>query len=389
MLRSEGAVVLMEPLLRALLAHDAGLTVILYINPELIPRVHAPREAGDRVRVIPYRPSGMLTRLAWEQIALPRIVRRERADVLLSVGNTGPLFPGCRQILYVQQSVPFSDFLPTHHRLRWRMFRGVYRTLIAVSQMGADRIVVFTSWLVAPLRRSIAGLKPARAYLVAPPGLPDLPETEPFGTPSVRLSAREREVLEQLDAWRLAGERILFYPSYLAPYKHLQYLAATVRNLHERGRAVRLVLTAGDDTPVPFPEPGDIMDAFDGFPRERVLLSGNLGRAAVAETYRRTDVLVFTSVVEALGLPLLEAMSQGVPIVATQSPDPGTRQAAFAREICGSAALYADHRNPVEFAERVEEILGKPDLRARLATAGRARAAEFSWAAHVAHVLES
>jgi glycosyltransferase involved in cell wall biosynthesis len=83
-------------------------------------------------------------------------------------------------------------------------------------------------------------------------------------------------------------------------------------------------------------------------------------------------LVVQPSFTEGFGLPPLDAMACGVPVLAAA--------AGALPEVCGDAAIYCDPRSPEDIAARMTQILGDAALRARMSIAGRQRAAHFSWA---------
>ena len=93
------------------------------------------------------------------------------------------------------------------------------------------------------------------------------------------------------------------------------------------------------------------------------------------------DVLVFPSLTETFGFPLVEAMAVGVPVVAADTP--------IHREICGDAALYFEPGNPEDVCARLLELDAEADLRARCRERGKARVTErFTWERHMRALID-
>ena len=91
----------------------------------------------------------------------------------------------------------------------------------------------------------------------------------------------------------------------------------------------------------------------------------------LATLYRGADLFVFPSIYEGFGFPMLEAMTNGVPVIAAKS--------SSLPEIGGEAALYFQPSDASELADAMRRVLGDAALRADLAERGRARAARFRW----------
>lgn len=105
----------------------------------------------------------------------------------------------------------------------------------------------------------------------------------------------------------------------------------------------------------------------------RVTFAGPVDDTALAELYRDATALCFPSVAEGFGLPVLEAMAAGAPVVASDLD--------VVREVAGDAALLVPARDRDALAFALARVATDTALRARLAAAGRARAATFTWAA--------
>ena len=103
----------------------------------------------------------------------------------------------------------------------------------------------------------------------------------------------------------------------------------------------------------------------------RVIRLGRVEDAGLAGLYAGALALCFPSVAEGFGLPVLEAMSAGLPVVASDIP--------VLHEVGGEAVLYARAGDPDSFSEPLATLAGDPAVRDRLAEAGRARAAGFTW----------
>ena len=95
--------------------------------------------------------------------------------------------------------------------------------------------------------------------------------------------------------------------------------------------------------------------------------------------YRGAIALAYPSLYEGFGLPVLEALQSGTPVL--------TSRASSLPEVAGDAALYVDPEDPADIAAGLERLLADADLRARLAAAGPARAAHFDWTASARQML--
>jgi glycosyltransferase involved in cell wall biosynthesis len=100
----------------------------------------------------------------------------------------------------------------------------------------------------------------------------------------------------------------------------------------------------------------------------------------LAVLYRLADAFVFPSLYEGFGLPPLEAMASGTPVV--------TSNVSSLPEVVGDAALLIDPYEPQSIADALRRILTEPSLRADLRARGLARARAFSWERSIRRVRE-
>ena len=103
----------------------------------------------------------------------------------------------------------------------------------------------------------------------------------------------------------------------------------------------------------------------------RIRLAGYVPDDELAALYAGCRLFCYPSLYEGFGLPVLEAMQSGAPVV--------TSDASSLPEVAGDAAVLVDPLSVTAIADAIARLLGDPDERERLRTAGRARAAQFSW----------
>lgn len=187
-----------------------------------------------------------------------------------------------------------------------------------------------------------------------------------------RLSDRQRE------ASRFAGVRpFVFHLSKFSERKNPWTILRAFAELRQRDRDLRLVLGgAGWQNPAVLQLLED-RDLSDG-----VVFPGFLEKEEIVELMNLAEVFVFPSFYEGFGMPNLEAMACGCPVV--------TSRAFAIPEIVGDAAItLQDHTDPSELADAVARVRDHPRLSARLVERGTARAGEFSWEESVDTILRA
>ena len=314
-----------------------------------------PRGAALDARPVRFPRSSRAARIAWEQFWLPQRLRRDGAALLHAPAYIAPLAAPCRVVLTLHDLHVFTH--PATCSFENRLY---YRLFLPRSVSRAAAVIVFSEHV----RRTVAARFPAAAARIAviPPGVdPGLaPVTDPARLEQVRT------------AWRLPPRFLLFVGD-LAPRKNLPRLldafarvAAAVPDLH-------LVLAglpaAGRRRP-----PLDRLCARLGL-AARVRRLGYVPRADLPALYTLAEALAYPSLDEGFGLPALEALACGCPVVC----GPGGTA-----EICGPAAVRCDPLDTAAIAAALHRQITAPEPRAVRAAAGSARLARYSWWTHVA-----
>jgi glycosyltransferase involved in cell wall biosynthesis len=303
---------------------------------ELAARLPALRPGGYAV----LRPPPALAHRAghaWEQVALP--VRAARMRALLCPANLAPL-------AHPRVTVVIHDAAVLRHP-GW--YSGAYaawqRLLLPAIARRAQRVVTVSEFS----RHELAELLGVDADVVA--GGVD----ERFSPAADPAPARR--------ALGLARPYVLTVASHTAR-KNLAALVPAARAL---ARDVDVVV-AGGHRPQ-FAREGGL---------EGLRLLGPVDDAHLPGLYAGAEAFALPSLYEGFGLPCIEAMASGTPVVASH--------AGALPETCGDAALLVDPASPGEVAEAVLSVLRSPEVAERLRGAGLARARGFTWARTAARI---
>jgi len=335
--------------IRHLVAHltDAlggdGLDVFLGADAELDvsgPTIH--RSA------LPLR--ARATRLPYEQIWLPLEARRAGVDVFHHPDPLALRIPAARRtVVTVHDLTPFL-FPDTFGSQRARYKQLVVRRAVA----GAHRVIADSDATRDDLI-NVLGVDPERVvtvHLAADEGW--RPLTDP-GTPAIHARLR------------LHGDYVLSVGTF-EPRKNLARLIEAYGMARRRGIRAPLVLVGPT---------GWKADAVGADParhgiEDHVVRTGFVSHDELRALYGRASAFVYPSLYEGFGLPVLEAMACGAPVIASST--------SAVSEVAGGAAAMIDPLDAGSIADAIEQVLGDGARRTDLRTRGLARAGEFSWA---------
>lgn len=178
------------------------------------------------------------------------------------------------------------------------------------------------------------------------------------------LADQERQRLRaQLLAAREAY--LLLHVGHNAPRKNVTVLYQALALVRQKGITARLLRIGGK----PSADQEQLIEHL-GI-EDAVTHISHVDNEELPAYYAAADVFAFPSLYEGFGIPLVEAMACGTPIVCSDS--------ALFREVCADAALYVDARRPEALAAAIEQILGAPVLAGELRARGLARAQQFTW----------
>jgi glycosyltransferase involved in cell wall biosynthesis len=303
-------------------------------------------------------------RMFWQNLFVPRLVERHRADTYISFSHYLPwtMPGGVHTVVGVSNLAPFSDAAvraETTFARRSRL-RLLKRTMLS-SARRASKVVALSQTCRDIL---VAHGIPAGKIVVIPNGV-DMPA----GPPAAKA--------DMASAYGIADDYLL-YVSNFHRYKNFERLVEAYAQLPEPlRRRYRLVLVGYPDDAGYF---ADVQARIESLGiRDQVQLIPGLESARLGSLYAHATLFVFPSLVETCPNILLEAMSYGAPVL--------TGQIGPMTEFGGAAARYFDPLSPASIARQISETLAEPQALPALRERSRAQAQRYRWDDFTAKVV--
>ncbi len=324
---------------------DEPSDLVVFVAPE---SRHLLPDMPERWRVVEVDAGGYTVK---EQLAMPIAAQRAGVKLLHVPHYVVPLlYPG-RIVVTVHDiiHVLFPEFLPHPWAFAYA------RRFIRAAVRRARRVIAVSETTSRDLQR-LFGAAPERLTVI------------PHGVDEVFLepadAVRDEQVLRRLS---VASPYLLHIGNH-KPHKNAEGLLKAYQVLvHDgRGETPPLVMAGG------FAPEGDLCRRAAAMGLAgRVVCLGHVSRTELAALFHRATAFVYPTLYEGFGLPVLEAMACGVPVIAGD--------VAAVREVTGDAVVRVNPRDVVELAAAVRRILEQPETRAHLVEKGRRRATGFRW----------
>jgi glycosyltransferase involved in cell wall biosynthesis len=290
-------------------------------------------------------------RLPYEHFAIPALGRRERRDLFHFLDHIISVIPPAPKSIVTLHELATFRFGDTFGK-----FRGRYK--LAMTRMSVRRATLV-----------IANSKATRDDLVTHLGVPATKiRVVYYGLNPIFAPVRERAVLDAARARHGLPERFLIFVGTIEPRKNLDRVIqayALARRLY--GIDIPLVLAG---------QLGWLYERTIQLPRvlgieEHVRFVPYIPQADLPAVYSQSDGLVFPTLYEGFGLPIIEALGCGAPVL--------TSRTSAMPEVAGGLAVLVDQFDVESIAQGLHGLLADRDYRVRTAEFGPSWASEFTW----------
>jgi glycosyltransferase involved in cell wall biosynthesis len=304
--------------------------------------------ANVRIGYAPVSSVSRVQRLGWELTGLPLQARRDRVTLLHSLGTTSPLTSAMPRVVTVHDLI-YEHFPEAFPGIR----TPVLRRLIPRMLRRAQRVISDSE----ATRRDVVGLYGVDAELA------DVVHLGP-GRPPVTLDDEQARALRSAVG---AQAPYLLSVATSQPHKNLQRLIEAFARVTQQRPGMRLVLVGGaGQAQAQLAEVASTAGV-----SEAISFTGWVDDRTLDAVYAGAELFVYPSLCEGFGLPLLEAMERGVPVLSSRDTS--------LPEVGGEAVEYVDATSVDELADAIGRLLADPARRAELVALGHTQFGRFGW----------
>jgi len=334
----------MQCLVEAVLARDSGHEFLLILPPD----------AQEMMSVNGHRATKLPCELKYysvrEQVELPRILRANKIDLLHSPHFLLPVRRSCACVVTIHDVI----YLACKEDLPSRAGRLYYHGMMATSVRLADRIITVSEFSKADIVRRLR-VDPRKIDVIHSGISPALQR--------VTDSSRLEKVRQKF----FIDKEFILYAGIYKPRKNHAGLLRAFRHLMANGLCAKLVIAG----PMNEGEAELKKLARDLEISKSVIFTGRVDDTDLCALYSTARVYACPSLYEGFGFTVLEAMACGTPVVCSRETS--------LPEVAGDAAVYADSRDPQEFAQALSRAFNDEELRTELVEKGYKNCSRFSW----------
>jgi glycosyltransferase involved in cell wall biosynthesis len=292
-------------------------------------------------------------RLIWEQFSLPQFVRDHNVDIIFCPTDIASLFSPGKTVLAIRNlNVYIGNDLK--RGLGYFINRKlILRTMTWISAKKASRVIFMSNYMRSVVCRQLS--IPYSKTEVIHHGLkPDF----------------FKKIYEIPEWIKQLPRPYLLSVSAIKAHKNYPFLVRAFFKVIKNLNLPHHIVLAGQlEFHNHITEMRQIAE--EAGMSDRLHLLGTVHHNELPALYQQADIFVFPSLIESFGLPLIEAMASGIPIVVSN--------VTAHPEICADAAVYFDPKDITEISNKISQVITDRSLRNQLVSRGLTRATEFSW----------
>lgn len=307
-------------------------------------------------------------RVLVDQLIMSLLAWWYRLDVLFCPGDTIPLWTPCASVMVIQNLIYFhsGEVYPLGNikkrKFHTRAQLWYYKRFALRSALKSDRLITVSE----NAKREIVGfLKVNHSKIsVIHHGV----------SPQFRGDSNSQDSAKNMELNHELRSNYILYVGAILPYKNIETVIEALsiikarNSITDRKQPLSLVIAGADYSGYEahvraIAEKSGVLD--------QVMFLGYVPYEQLPALYYGAKVFVLLSLCESFGLPILEAMACGCPVVCSN--------VSSLPEIAGDAAILVDPKDPIEAADAIEAILKDEEHKRRLISMGNIRIREFSW----------
>ncbi|MFA5643999.1 MAG: glycosyltransferase family 1 protein [Patescibacteria group bacterium] len=310
----------------------------------------------------------VLVNIRWytweEQIFFPFYIWREKLDLIHFPHFNIPFFVPTKFVITIHDLIltKFKTIRATTlHPFIYQLKNLAYRIIIRKGLQSARKIITVSNFTKDDIIEQFK-IKPEKIEVIYE-GVANLAK----GRDSLFVSKLDnREVLVDYNI----NNKFLLYVGNAYPHKNLDFLLDCFLDIYKKDNSLRLVLVGRED--YFYKNLKDLSNKiFSNFKDNPVIFAGYVPDEKLEIFYQKALVYVFPSLYEGFGLPPLEAMAKGCPVLSSNE--------SSMPEILGESALYFDPRDKQDFLDKFNLIISDVDLRSKMIKMGKEHQKKYNW----------
>lgn len=324
-------------LMRALLESDEESEYFVFGGPHILHEI----DGRGRLTKVACGSKARVGRRLKEQTVLPMYAGRWELDLIHSVNNVSPVLAGARSVVTVHD-ITFRKFPRERFKREKTLY---YKVLVPLALRRADKIISVSNNTAKDI---------ASAYFI----------------PKNRIRCVYNGVDDSFgkDSERTFDLPYILFVGSVEPVKNLLRVIEAYGSISSRLPSEHILVVAG---PEDWGSSGAAELAHSLGIEKNVVFTGEVSDKEIQGLYKHADLFVFPSLYEGFGLPVLEAMTCGTPVI--------TSNTSSLPEVAGDAAVLIDPCDVEKIAGAMLRVLKDGDLRRELSLKGKERAKSFTW----------